>query len=61
VTQARANNLPTFAQTVPNYNIQGTTLSGKKNITVPPPSSSKQPATAPAVPAQGKTKPLHHL
>ncbi len=61
VTQARANNLPTFAQTVPNYNIQGTTLSGKKNITVPPPSSGKQPATAPAVPAQGKTKPLHHL
>lgn len=61
VTQARANNLPTFAQTVPNYNIQGTTLSGKKNITVPAPSSSKQPATAPAVPAQGKTKTLHHL
>ncbi len=61
VTQARANNLPTFAQTVPNYNIQGTTLSGKKNITVPAPSSSKQPATAPAVPAQGKTKALHHL
>jgi len=60
-TQVRANNLPTFAQTVPNYSIQGTTLSGKQNITVPAPSSSKQPATAPAVPAQGKTKTLHHL
>jgi amidase len=60
-TQVRANNLPTFAQTVPNYGIQGTTLSGKQNITVPAPSSSKQPATAPAVPVQGKTKALHHL
>lgn len=61
VTQARANNLPTFAQTVPNYNIQGTTLSGKQNITVPAPSSSKQPTTAPAVPVPAKTKALHHL
>src|SRR5580704_10780490 len=60
-TQVRANNLPTFAQTVPNYSIQGTTLSGKQNITVPAPSSTKQPATAPAVPLQGKTKALHHL
>jgi amidase len=60
-TQVRANNLPTFAQTVPNFGIQGTTLSGKQNITVPAPSSSKQPATAPAVPGQGKTKALHHL
>jgi amidase len=60
-TQVRAHNLPTFAQTVPNYSIQGTTLSGKQNITVPAPSGSKQPATAPAVPVPGKTKALHHL
>jgi len=63
VTQARAHNLPTFAQTVPNYNIGGTTLSGKQNITVPkatnsnaPASNAKSSAAAPKTP-----KPLHHL
>jgi amidase len=33
-TQVRANNLPTFAQTVPFDHIQGTTLDTKKNLTV---------------------------
>jgi amidase len=61
VTQARANNLPTFAQTVPNYNIQGTTLSGKKNITVPAAGSSKAPASSQATDVPAKPKPLHHL
>ena len=60
-TQARAQNLPTFAQTVPNYNIQGTTLSGKKNITVPAPSSSNVPASNQTTTVPAKPKPLHHL
>ena len=60
-TQARAHNLPTFAQTVPNYNIQGTTVSGKKNITVPAPSSSNAPASNKAQSVPAKPKPLHHL
>ena len=63
VTQARANNLPTFAQTVPNYNIQGTTLMGKPNITVLPASSSKPPAAtnkAPTAPSKQQRVP-HHL
>ena len=59
-TQARAHNL-TFAQTVPNYNIQGTTLSGKQNITVPAPSSSNAPASNKAQSVPAKPKPLHHL
>jgi amidase len=57
------NNLPTFAQTVPFDHIQGTTLSGKQNITVPAASSAKTPAStskAPAVPSK-EQKMLHHL
>jgi amidase len=62
VTQARANNLPTFAQTVPFDHIQGTTLNGKQNITVPAPSSNKGPASnkAPATPTKAQ-KALHSL
>jgi amidase len=62
-TQTRANNLPTFAQTVPFDHIQGTTLSGSKNVTVPPASSSKAPASTnktPAAPTK-EQKLLHHL
>jgi amidase len=62
-TQTRKNNLPTFAQTVPFDHIQGTTLSGKQNITVPAASSAKTPAStskAPAVPSK-EQKMLHHL
>jgi len=63
VTHARAHNLPTFAQTVPNYNIQGTTLSGKQNITVPAASNSNAPASnvKPSAAAAKTPKPLHHL
>ena len=61
VTQARAHNLPTFAQTVPNYNIQGTTLSGKQNIMVPPASNANAPASNKAQTVPAKPKPLHHL
>jgi amidase len=60
VTQARANNLPTFAQTVPFNNIQGTTLNPSKNLTVPAASSSKQAAPTGKAPANGP-KPVHHL
>jgi len=62
-THTRANNLPTFAQTVPFDHIQGTTLNPPKNGTVPPPSSSKAPAAnnqAPTVPTKA-AKVLHHL
>jgi amidase len=62
-TQIRANNLPTFAQTVPFDHIQGTTLDPSKNLTVPPASNSKTPASsnkAPAVPSK-EQKVLHHL
>jgi len=62
-TQTRANNLPTFAQTVPFDHIQGTTLNPPKNRTVPPASSSKAPASsnkAPTVPDKAQ-KVLHHL
>jgi amidase len=45
VTQVRAHNVPTFAQTVPFDHIKGTTLQGQRNITVPPASYS-QPAPA---------------
>ena len=63
VTQARANNLPTFAQTVPNDHISGTTLKGPKNITVPPAGGVSNPGTAPAAtPATGMQKKRpHHL
>ncbi len=60
-TQVRANNLPTFAQTVPFDHIKGTTLNGKQNIAVPPASNKIQPnAPAKVSPAQGKEqmKPL---
>jgi len=62
-TQTRANNLPTFAQTVPFDHIQGTTLSGPKNVTVPPASNAKTPASsskAPGSPSKAQ-KVLHHL
>jgi len=64
VTHARAKNLPTFAQTVPNYGIQGTTLNPPKNSTVPPANSSKAPAwdnKAPAALTPEQQKKLHHL
>jgi len=63
VTQIRANNLPTFAPTVPFNNIQGTTLNPSKNLRVPPASSkSQQAAPSEASPLQGKeTRTLHHL
>jgi amidase len=48
VTQVRAHNLPTFARTVPNEHIDGTTLNPPKNQRVPPPSNKKQ-SSAPAV------------
>jgi amidase len=62
-TQTRANNLPTFAQTVPFDHIQGTTLNPPKNGMVPPASSSKAPASSnktPTVPDKAQ-KVLHHL
>ena len=63
VTQARANNLPTFAQTVPYNSIQGTTLNPARGLTVPPASSKgQQAAPSQASPVQGKeTRKLHHL
>ena len=62
-TQTRANNLPTFAQTVPFDHIQGTTLSPSKNLAVPPASNAKTPAAPSTLtPAQLKAqKVLHHL
>lgn len=61
VTQVRAHNLPTFAETVPFDHIKGTTLKGQKNISVPP-ASSTQPGKTNDAPEQGneKRKP-HHL
>jgi amidase len=56
-TQVRAKNLPTFAQTVPFDHIQGTTLSGQKNVTVPPATGTGQkPGASTSSPAQGKGK-----
>jgi len=62
-TQTRANNLPTFAQTVPFDHIQGTTLDPSKNLTVPAASSSKAPASTnkPATAPTKEQKVLHHL
>jgi hypothetical protein len=59
----RAHNLPTFAQTVPNDHIYGTTLKGPKNITVPPAGGASKPVTIPAAtPATGMQKKRpHHL
>jgi amidase len=61
-TQVRANNLPTFAQTVPFDHIQGTTLDPKKNLTVPRAKTSNQPASPAVKPVDAKdNKVLHHL
>jgi amidase len=51
VTQARAHNLPTFADTVPDRHIQGTTLH--------PPGKQNKATTKP--PASGKNKVPHHI
>jgi amidase len=58
-TQVRAHNLPTFARTVPNDHINGTTLSAHRSM----PAASSQPARPfTAAPAQSKeTKKLHAL
>ena len=58
VTQIRKNNLPTFNRTVPFDHIDGTTLKGPKNLTVPPALSQDQrPAReAPLTPEQIKSK-----
>jgi amidase len=48
VTQVRAHNVPTFARTVPNDHIDGTTLNPPKNLRVPPP-SPKKASGAPSV------------
>jgi amidase len=56
-TQVRANNLPTFAQTVPFDHIQGTTLNPPRNLTVPPANSSSQPLPSNETPSQRKKKP----
>jgi amidase len=63
VTQVRAHNLPTFAQTVPFDHIKGTTLHPSKNLTVPPASSQKQSSTPPnASPVEAKERKVpHHL
>ena len=62
-TQTRANNLPTFAQTVPFDHIKGTTLNPSKNLTVPQPSGNKQSATpSNANPIDAKDRKVpHHL
>jgi amidase len=63
VTQVRANNLPTFAQTVPFDHIYGTTLNSPKNLTVPPATTQSQPAKPP-ITRTGKEKEQrrpHHL
>jgi amidase len=60
VTQVRANNLPTFAQTVPFDHIKGTTLQGRSNISVPPPSQTQQPASPGREQGVEQRKP-HHL
>lgn len=51
VTQARAHNLPTFADTVPDRHIQGTTLH--------PPGKQNKATTKP--PQPGKNKLPHHM
>jgi len=62
VTQARKNNLPTFAATVPFDHIAGTTLQRQSN-TVPKESSRKvQPATSNASNKPGtETRRPHHM
>jgi len=63
VTQVRAHNLPTFAQTVPFDHISGTTLHPSKNLVVPPATTQKQPAMpSSASPGEGKDRKVpHHL
>jgi amidase len=58
VTQVRKNNLPTFNRTVPFDHIDGTTLQGPKNLTVPPALSQDQRPSkeAPLTPEQIKSK-----
>lgn len=62
VTQIRKNNVPTFHRTVPFDHIDGTTLQGPKNVTVPPAlSQDQQPAReAPLTPDQIKGKKPGH-
>jgi amidase len=62
VTEARAHNLPTFAPTVPNYDIAGTSLNPPKNLMVPPATSSNKGSATPTAPAPSKEqKVLRHL
>jgi hypothetical protein len=62
----RANNLPTFAQTVPFNNIQGTTLNPPKNRTVPPPNQPNSTGCAcygrarPGCTEEETARPLKH-
>ncbi len=61
VTQARKNNLPTFAATVPFDHIAGTTLQRQSN-SVPKASSRKAPATSNTVIKPGtETRRPHHM
>jgi amidase len=62
VTQVRANNLPTFAETVPFDHIKGTTLNPTMNLKVPPASSNKKVAPSTVNPSTAtQQKVLHHL
>ena len=63
VTQVRANNLPTFAQTVPFDHISGTTFRPQQQRNQPLPESGSQPASPPTpsqAPSKGPKRP-HHL
>lgn len=62
VTQVRAHNLPTFARTVPNDHIDGTSLHPRKNLTVPPAvSKGKAPASKSAETSKSPAKKPHAL
>lgn len=63
VTEVRAHNLPTFARTVPNDHIDGTSLNPPKNLRVPPPVASTKQVTKPAVsqPINKQAKKPHAL
>src|SRR5215831_5963107 len=54
VTQVRAHNLPTFADTVPDRHIQGTKLQ-------PPRRQNARPVVPPVMPRIGKYKMPHHI
>ena len=58
VTQVRAHNLPTFAQTVPFDHIAGTTLKPPHERTVGPADNSQRPVGIPSRPA---LKDLRHI